>query len=887
MKNGESPKKTAARGSAVKPNGSAKTIAGPAGTTSEAPKKRFGLKAKAPLPAPRQPRPRQRLSVTVLGMPGAERPLFEDPLLSDLHATPAGPVPGSATSVLEVPLDLSWPPPVPDGATRTEAGLVDLSWPSPAPLDAPARGTSKAAAGPAAPAADDTTAILEAQLDLTWPSPTPIAAPVERRTRTSHEADSASVTTASDARVDRGAIRSAAASDSQVAVTAADAPLPEVDVWPDVHQLDIPFELRLAPPTRTRAVPRLEAPFDLSSTTPIETPIVEPSRLVIPLDLSPTPPIPAVTPETADLERSLDVRAAPPRPTVATAPPAARPKRASRTEPSAPSTPVDVAAAAPVPSRPSVSPTTMTTPATAPAPALETPVDIAATPVDASPVPPQTIRRRTTAPVPAAAPAPSPPARRDRVAAPPRPVPATQASATPAHPAETSAAPTQAPTSAPATSQNTAPPSPAPRPARRTRPATQAAAPTTGPTPPLAAAIAKTPAPATLTDDAPKTIAPAKAPQPALARRSSTAPTRVQRTDPPPLVEASSDLVTTQVPSTRAARRKPAAAKPAPDLVQATATPVLAPTIATPAVATSPQPSPPPQADPVATQPMPPEIVPTQSGDGTHPVDAPGWPSLGEFAHPAGTADAISSSAASEPISTSPDDGFHPYRAVYERDAIRQDDGAAAQAIVEQRGREDAWERAASEIDAPQAVPVDTRERGRVVEHRSETPTSDAPIALPIAQGADQARRAEAEDSSSAATAASVGPDRKPAASEHDRLEARLETAERALRHLEERTNRQNGDLRNARRREIAEAVQHALEDGELTPHFDLLLGNGRLEFHRRGPGLSNNPGPIRRVAVEDVVDDLADRADASTAGPGPQITRERFVQPDLHEAER
>ncbi len=245
--------------------------------------------------------------------------------------------------------------------------------------------------------------------------------------------------------------------------------------------------------------------------------------------------------------------------------------------------------------------------------------------------------------------------------------------------------------------------------------------------------------------------------------------------------------------------------------------------------------------------------------------------------------------AESEPISASADDGFHPYRAVYERDAIRQDDGAAAQAMVEQRGREAAWERAASETDAPEMLPVDTRERDMVavVEHRSETPTSDAPIALPIAEGGDQARRAESEDSSPAATAASVGHDRQPAGSEHERLEARLEIAERELRRLEKRTNRQNGDLRNARRREIAEAVQHALEDGELTPHFDLLLGNGRFEFHRRGPGLSNNPGPIRRVGVADVVDDHADRADASTAAPGPQITRESFVQPDLHEAER
>ena len=58
--------------------------------------------------------------------------------------------------------------------------------------------------------------------------------------------------------------------------------------------------------------------------------------------------------------------------------------------------------------------------------------------------------------------------------------------------------------------------------------------------------------------------------------------------------------------------------------------------------------------------------------------------------------------------------------------------------------------------------------------------------------------------------------------SDRDLLEARLASAERELRRIEMRTHGQNGDLRNARRHEIAEAVRTALD-----PEW-------RLEFRKR-----------------------------------------------------
>jgi hypothetical protein len=88
-----------------------------------------------------------------------------------------------------------------------------------------------------------------------------------------------------------------------------------------------------------------------------------------------------------------------------------------------------------------------------------------------------------------------------------------------------------------------------------------------------------------------------------------------------------------------------------------------------------------------------------------------------------------------------------------------------------------------------------------------------------------------------------------PAAGDGDWLEARLAAAERELQRVEMRTHGENGDLRNARRREIAEAVRHALGDREMATHFDLRVDNGLFAFQRRRPGALAATGPIRGEA--------------------------------------
>ena len=98
----------------------------------------------------------------------------------------------------------------------------------------------------------------------------------------------------------------------------------------------------------------------------------------------------------------------------------------------------------------------------------------------------------------------------------------------------------------------------------------------------------------------------------------------------------------------------------------------------------------------------------------------------------------------------------------------------------------------------------------------------------------------DAPDAGPAASPDRVG---EPSGSDRDLLEARLASAERELQRIEMRTHGQNVDLRNARRREIAEAVRHALGDRELATHFDLRVDNGLFAFQRR------RPGPIRGEA--------------------------------------
>lgn len=892
MKNGEAPAKVGAtRVSTAKASGSTKTTGGSPGT-SDASKKRFGLKGKPPPPAPRQPRARQRLSVTVLGTPGAERPMFEDPLLSELQAKAAASAPGSATSVLEVPFDLSWPPPATDDAGDSGTGLVNLSWPSPTSIDAAPLRTPKATSRRPSSVADDTAATLEAQFDLSWPSPAPAPRP--------------------------------GASDSEDAATALDATDAERDLWPEVHQLDIPVELRVTPPTQAPKRARVEIPFDLGSASTVELPAMDPPRLEVPLDLSTAPPVPvdlslsaappvpSVSPETTRLAIPRDLSPTPPVPTVKASPSAAgrNPTGPRRTTPSGTSTAADVPAVPPAPSRPAAAQRTQTTPTGVPT--VPARIGSTQTPVGMPQAPSPTTRLRTPTPATpraaetpidtavnapgAKAPAPPRLARRDRPAPSPQPKPAAVASTTPADSTKPSAAQTRAAKPTPATSKSAARPTAPPRPAQSARTATQTPEHTTEAVPvsvsvdqapraidampaanpiiaaPGPSAVTEAPAPSavaqiptsaqtpTQTDDVPTAHVPTATTQPKKARRRRAAATRTRPVAAPAAEPA---VATTRSPSTRVTRRKSAAAESAPPLVASVQAPAPAPEVtAPPTVATSPPPAAAPQATPVASVSPGSEVALTTPSDTNHPVDAPGWPSLGEFAKAAAT------TATAEPVAAATDDDFRPYRAVSERDAKRHGDAADAHAIAEQIEREAAWERAA-ETDEPD-MPAEVMEHDVVaaIEQRWTTLTS----------GGDPAPGADVRNDSHSVTA-NADDLRLQSRVEDEQLEARLEAAERELRRLETRTNQTNGDLRNARRREIAAAVRQVLADDELTSHFELLLGDGRFEFHRRGPGISSTAGPIRRLVAEDGGD-----AHDTPPAAGPQIKRERSAA-DLHSA--
>ncbi len=840
MKNGEPPKKTGApsgktSGSTGRMTGSAsKTTASPSDKSES--KKRFGIKAKTPPPAPRQPRARQRLSVTVLGAPNAERPLFEDPLLTALEAGPEHSVSGSATSVLEVPVDLTWPPPAAGDTASSDGSLLHLNWPAPTPPDTASSNEAKAAPKWPATTPDDATAILEAQLDLSWPSPAPTPKPERQRTGTTEA-------------------------------------LPDRDVWPDVQQLDIPFELRVTPPTQTAVPPRLKIPIDLGATSPVDAPVVEPSHIEIPVDLSPTPPLPT-------LETTRPARRNRTNTTGTPAPPAATPA------------PVEVAVVAPVRPNPAPPRKSATTQSSSPVgdAAPVTPVDIAAPTPAATPLRERPAGPRRAATVPAQPPAPeatepvsltvseiapkassAAPANHSITSPPEAPTPPRLA----AHPKRTTLTPAPATTPAPETPVDVAQASPVSSP--RQRPARRPKAPGQPATPEVEAqpteitpVTAATPAAETPAAVAPALPAPAPVRRPAPARRSRPRAAQTQAPVPPSIERAGESTAAPAAPQPRPTRRKPEATQPAPPPATPVALPELTvtqrtPTTAPPLAATQPE--------PVAIQAAAPAAPPVAPGETTNPIDAPGWPSFGEFSSPGATDGAASPQAESEQAPAVDADGFRPYRAVYERDVLHTSDADSARPTAEQLDREAAWERAAAETDTPAGSPttdpaVDTlaaRVAHAIDAGTGEAAERTAPIVL--ADDADHTGEITADEPVPVEIAASANLDEQTL-SDHDGLEVRLDAAERELRRLERRTNRKNGDLRNARRREIAEAVRHVLDDGELTPHFDLLLGNGRFEFHRRGPGLSNTSGPMRLVA--DTTNPVA--------GPGPQIRQERVV---------
>lgn len=919
MKNGEVPKKTGtSSGKSAGGTGKAATSAGrtigsttkPAGTTSktgETSKKRFGLKAKPPPPAPRQPRARQRLSVTVLGPSGAEHALPEGGMLSDLQASE----PGTATSTLAVPVDLSWPPPA--GDDTADAGRLDLSWPSPGNTDTAAPTVPEPISDRPSPA-DDTAAILEAQLDLTWPAPAAAApsTPAERLRRTTKPAPKP---------VDADSKATSAAS------AAVEESFPERDVWPDVNQLDIPFELRLTPPPRTPALPRLEVPLDFgSSTAPIETASIEPARLEIPLDLSPTPPIPEVIADPAGVEVPLPLIRTPPE-LHETARPAARQDRATARQTPIIAAPVSAAPDAPEPVSPPQKPrrTAAVTPRTAP-PIAETPAKVAmagASTIATGVTPAARQRARNStqpavapptptaiAPAPAVATPPAQPAARNR----------TQPAVAPATPAPTATAPAPA----------VATPEVAPkRPARATTTRKPAPAVPDAPVeharvdieaPPLAQPRRRVVSQATT-----RTHTAVAAPVHETTRDSVVEPPAQTRTQPMtqvpvsesatrPPTDTTPDTVTTAqepvvidphgsapaaTPAQRRTRRVPRQAAPQPgtpltDEDAVAGTPALvapaehapsAPTAegrtaAAQSVVTS-HPIEETQPDPRASEPPVAAAVPVDPPhDPADPIDAPGWPSFGEFSRPS-TAAGASVQAASAP-EPSTDDGFRPYRAVYERDILRAADEATSRAAAEQLEREAAWDRAGSEVDLPAPVPVSARAH-MILSAGAPDPQPtivEAAVASPAPAKSDASAQAVPDGPAGAAPMVfDVGTGSRER--DHEGLEARLEVAERELRSLERRTNRDDGDLRNARRRELAEAAREVLEDGALAPHFDLLLGNGRFEFHRRGPGLSSDATPIRRVAG-----DIDVAADEPAVPEGPQIRPRKTARADLRELE-
>ena len=744
MKNGESPQKTGT--SATK--------------KVESSKKRFGLKAKPPPPAPRQPRARQRLGVTVLGVPNADHPLFEDPLLLDLmaeHESPSTP----PAPFSESPLDLSWPP-VPGGAipavetpTGPESGLYDI----PAGDDTLPDSLWPSRSWPAH-TVDETTAVGEVELDPSWPSPAPmpeILRPVARRTRAPEPAETprerpaakAPVAKAQVAKspVAKASIAKAPVAKAPVAKTpVAKAPIAKASVAKapvaktpvakapiakaPVAEVPVANSAVVEPPVAKPPAVETAAATPTAHTQAIQAPLLE-----IPRDPSPTPS--AQTAEPTPLDIPVDLGHTPP----------------TRTHtPAAFNIPVDLS---PTP------PTETTAPAV-----FDIPVDLSPTPaafdipVDLSPTPP----------IPSL-PTPRPAARRNRETTTGTPAPAASL-------AESTVAVTE-----------TTPQPGSPREARAIE------------TPPD---VAATPAPATPA----KPVATSPTPTPARARRTrATAPTApVSKAPEAPVASVAPTPTPSPTPRQRPARPKHV---PAPTQIEvATTLPGLTPPqsvlAAPPPVAQAPQ---------------------AQADDSADAIAALGWPSPGELWSNGPAAQAAPSE--SDPVAES--DGFRPYRQISERDARREGIPSNLERAAKERMQQlsAAWDLSTPDTDGWTAPPP-VKSRFFSAEAVSE-------------RDATQRRSAE--------PAASADHDGQPGSGDRDWLEARLASAERELQRVEMRTHGQNGDLRNARRREIAEAVRQALGDRELATHFDLRVDNGLFAFQRRRPGVSAGPGPIRGAA--------------------------------------
>ena len=203
-----------------------------------------------------------------------------------------------------------------------------------------------------------------------------------------------------------------------------------------------------------------------------------------------------------------------------------------------------------------------------------------------------------------------------------------------------------------------------------------------------------------------------------------------------------------------------------------------------------------------------------------------GWPAMGEFA--SGTA---GNNTAEAPADAPASGGFQPYRAVYERHlhtgnlAPEVINNLPDLSVMPNKPRFFSAEVAAAEEEA----------RAR---HRMESVKEGdgSPIVFEIPAEGGRTVRIVVSSDDGVEPVVSAGVVEQPTSAEQERLEARLAAIEEELRRVESRTNGEDGDLRNARQREIADAVHNALGDRELAPHFDFTMGNGRFTFQRRTP---------------------------------------------------
>ena len=832
MKHGESPKKVGA--SAKKPGASAKKPGASTPEKAETSKKRFGLKAKTPPPPPRQARPRPRLSVTVLGTPNSDHPFFEDPLLNELTAqgearpartaaqehtvdvpatkapaatrpaakAPTPKAPTAKASPLKTPAETSTAEKVPTKAATARTARVatpvveapsapafteeafDLSWPPPAPIDPtpPVETTSERDDGDANPdlwpadiwpATHRAEAALESETRTDPPSTTdtPMPDPMQPAVRRKRTTESSTPDGATAQKSEPTVAATARAEATQPTI----APLnPAPPIASEPSRLDIPVDLSPTPP-----VAQADIPVDHGPIPPVDVP--EPSRLEIPVDHSPTPP---VAPVELDLEHPVDL---------STTPPLEIPAQGL-------DIPLDLGLATPV--------------AALDAPRLDIPLDLSPTP-----------------PIPDIA---SPPAARRTRTATARPQKTAGDAATPAaatahstgRPGKVTEPSPATPPTAEAVIEVTETPVVEPeRPPRRNRSnARTGSSTTTTPEQPVEAAGSPSPPPATgpsrhtRTPTLP-TSTPAVAEQ---ALDSAATPAAgvdpaITQSDPSPAPGPTPRVRTVEAPAPVAAEPEPDAAvdREEPASPEAPSRPKRRKRAAQPPAAAEHATSS--QADTAATKPAAtaPSLVSDdpQADDGT-PIEAPGWPVLGEFTSARGERAATTAEGTSNTVSADESDGFQPYRPVYERHLHRSDDEAPPRRLA---------------------------------------PTNDWDPAT----------------TSDVRTESHPGMNRLW-------LEARLDAAELELYRVERRTNGEDGDLRNARQREIANAVRLALGDTELATHFEFVVEHGRFAFQRRG---ADQGTPMETTRV-DLVASTSDTT-GTTSGRPRRVRPAGPVHPD------